>query len=69
LKPAEEIRAVLNAHGVNPDKPVITSCGSGVTATILNLALVSLGHHQLQVYDGSWTEWGAGGDELPVVRD
>jgi thiosulfate/3-mercaptopyruvate sulfurtransferase len=68
LKPSSELRAIIAAHGIDPDKPVVTSCGSGVTATILNLALTSLGYDQMRAYDGSWAEWGGRAD-LPVVRD
>lgn len=58
LKDPEACRAVFEAAGVDLDKPVITSCGSGVTAAILALALERLGHSQWSVYDGSWSEWG-----------
>jgi thiosulfate/3-mercaptopyruvate sulfurtransferase len=56
------LRAAFEQAGVDLDKPVITSCGSGVTAAILSLALERLGHAQHSLYDGSWTEWGAYGD-------
>jgi thiosulfate/3-mercaptopyruvate sulfurtransferase len=46
-------------------KPVTVMCGSGVTAAIVNLALELIGHRQVAVYDGSWTEWG-GRTELPI---
>ncbi|MEM7524485.1 MAG: 3-mercaptopyruvate sulfurtransferase [Pseudomonadota bacterium] len=59
MKPVEDTRAVFEAAGVSLDKPIITSCGSGVTAGILALALARLGHRKTAVYDGSWTEWGA----------
>ncbi|MFN4143503.1 3-mercaptopyruvate sulfurtransferase [Aestuariivirga sp.] len=59
LKPAEEIRAAFEAAGVDPTRPVITSCGSGVTAAILSLALALLGTRDHALYDGSWTEWGS----------
>lgn len=58
-------RTILDA-GIDPDKPLVTSCGSGVTAPLLNLALAQLGVEALSVYDGSWAEWG-GRDDLPVV--
>ncbi len=52
------LRARFTASGVNPARPVVTSCGSGVTACCLALALDILGSRQYAVYDGSWSEWG-----------
>ncbi|WP_407051203.1 3-mercaptopyruvate sulfurtransferase [Methyloraptor flagellatus] len=52
------VAAVFAKAGVSGDKPIITSCGSGVSAAILWLALETLGHTRLGLYDGSWTEWG-----------
>jgi thiosulfate/3-mercaptopyruvate sulfurtransferase len=51
------IRDVFKKTGVDLSKPITTSCGSGVTAAILSLALHSIGHGNLSLYDGSWTEW------------
>ena len=65
LLPDDELRAVFNAAGVNIEKPVITSCGSGVTAAVLDLALTQLGAVDTRLYDGSWSEWG-GRSDLPV---
>lgn len=59
MKPAEETRAVFEAAGVDLSKPAITTCGSGVTAAILTLALQRLGKTDHSLYDGSWAEWGA----------
>lgn len=59
MKPPADLRAAMEAAGVDLSRPVITSCGSGVTAAILSLALEILGHRNHSLYDGSWTEWGA----------
>ena len=50
---------------INQEKPIITTCGSGVTAAIISLALEIVGYKNHSVYDGSWTEWGQF-DQLPV---
>jgi thiosulfate/3-mercaptopyruvate sulfurtransferase len=66
LKSAEELRAVLTRAGIDAERPTTVSCGSGVTAPILALALARLGREDVAVYDGSWTEWGGLAD-TPVV--
>lgn len=67
LKPLDELRAIFDEQGVDLEKPTITSCGSGVTAAVIALALQSLGHDDTRLYDGSWSEWGARTD-TPVVK-
>jgi thiosulfate/3-mercaptopyruvate sulfurtransferase len=64
----EKAAAVFKSAGVDLDKPIITSCGSGVTAAVLTLALQSLGKEPKGLYDGSWAEWGSRPD-LPIERD
>lgn len=58
MKAPAELRAVFEAAGVDLKKPAITTCGSGVTAAILALALERIGVGQVALYDGSWAEWG-----------
>lgn len=59
LKSPAEVKTIFEAAGVDLTKPVITSCGSGVTAAVLSLALEVTGKTDHSLYDGSWTEWGA----------
>lgn len=65
LLPVNELRDLLQSKGVDLDQPVVTSCGSGVTAAVITLALESVGHTDNKLYDGSWTEWG-GRSDTPV---
>ena len=67
MKSPDALRSVFEAAGVNLAKPAITSCGSGVTAAILSLALERIGHRNHALYDGSWAEWGMY-DDLAVEK-
>ncbi len=60
MRPEDALRAVFEAAGVDIDRPAITTCGSGVTAAVLTLALARIGAPDGALYDGSWSEWGAG---------
>lgn len=64
LKPADQLLEAFREAGVDVDKPLITSCGSGVSAAIANLALEVAGKPQPKLYDGSWTEWASRGKPI-----
>jgi thiosulfate/3-mercaptopyruvate sulfurtransferase len=59
MKDIDATRAIFEAAGVDLKQPIVTSCGSGITAAILTLALHRMGHTRNALYDGSWVEWGA----------
>lgn len=63
------LKQVIEAAGIDLSKPVITSCGSGVTAAVITLALQSLGHENNSLYDGSWSEWGGRPDTSIVTGE
>lgn len=65
LKTTDELDAIFFRHGVSFDRPIIASCGSGVTAAVVVLALTTLDVPDVPLYDGAWSEWGARAD-LPV---
>jgi thiosulfate/3-mercaptopyruvate sulfurtransferase len=67
LVPSDELRRRFAASGIDLTKPIVTSCGSGVTASVLAFGLHLIGRPDVAVYDGSWTEWG-GRDDTPVER-
>jgi len=66
FKPPAELRATFEKVGTDLNRPIVTTCGTGVTAAILMLALGEIGVDNVALYDGSWTEWGAR-PEAPVV--
>ncbi len=66
LKPRDKLLEVFAALDFDPAKPVITTCGSGITAAVIYLALECIGVSGARIYDGSWTDWG-GRDDLPVA--
>lgn len=66
LLPPDQLRQAFAAAGIDLDKPIITSCGSGVSAAILWLALDAIGREPTALYDGSWSEWGAR-EDLPLA--
>ena len=65
LKSRDELHSLFEAAGVDPHTPAVTTCGSGITACVLALALAETGHLRTSVYDGSWAEWGAN-ESLPI---
>jgi len=66
LRPSTELRDIFKAAGVDTNQSAVCSCGSGVTAAVIALALARLGKWDAAVYDGSWTEWG-GREDTPIV--
>jgi thiosulfate/3-mercaptopyruvate sulfurtransferase len=65
MKPPSELAKLVAAAGIDAAKPVVASCGSGVTAGVVALALAEIGYPDSAIYDGSWTEWGSSTD-LPI---
>ena len=66
MLPADRLAARIAASGIDPSKKVTASCGSGVTACVIGLALYLTGSPEAAIYDGSWTEWGGRAD-TPIV--
>ncbi|WAC48875.1 3-mercaptopyruvate sulfurtransferase [Asticcacaulis sp. SL142] len=66
LKPREELQAIFTHMGLIPNQTAVTTCGSGVTAAILALALYEIGHEAVRLYDCSWAQWGQEHLDTPV---
>ncbi|UXN04637.1 3-mercaptopyruvate sulfurtransferase [Bartonella sp. HY406] len=69
FKSNEEIFGIFKSAGIDPLAPVVTTCGSGVTAAVLTLALQGLGNENVRLYDGSWSEWGSLADSSVVTDE
>ena len=68
LRRALAIQSNLNAAGVDPKRPLVASCGSGVTACVVAFGLYLIGNKEVAIYDGSWAEWG-GREDTPITTD
>jgi thiosulfate/3-mercaptopyruvate sulfurtransferase len=67
LKPSHQLQTLFEQAGISPSTAIVTSCGSGVTAAIITLALVECGYGMNRLYDGSWSEW-ASADDTEIVN-
>jgi thiosulfate/3-mercaptopyruvate sulfurtransferase len=67
LQPVAQLRQLLSSAAVDHSKPLVTSCGSGVSAAVLLLALYQMGIHEVPLFDGSWAEWGRRKD-VPIEQ-
>jgi thiosulfate/3-mercaptopyruvate sulfurtransferase len=68
LRSREELQRVFADASCDPAQPAVCTCGSGVTAAVIALALARLGRWDAAIYDGAWAEWG-GRDDTPIVTD
>lgn len=68
LLPVKTLERVFEGAGIDPQRPVTASCGSGVTAAVIALGLYQLGQDKVAIYDGSWSEWGLD-DALPIITE
>jgi thiosulfate/3-mercaptopyruvate sulfurtransferase len=71
LRSTDELRALFADRGIDAGDAVIATCGSGVTAAVIALALERVGAREISIYDGSWAEWGRVANEpalFPVVQ-
>ncbi|WDR02680.1 3-mercaptopyruvate sulfurtransferase [Devosia algicola] len=67
LRPADELRRAFAEIEINLEQPVVTTCGSGVTAAVLALALSVIGRNDVAIYDGSWSEWGGRPESADLI--
>ena len=67
LRSPAELQAAFTQAGVSLERPIVTTCGSGVSAAVLALGLAVLGRDDVAVYDGSWSEWGGRSDTAVVM--
>ncbi|PLX45612.1 MAG: 3-mercaptopyruvate sulfurtransferase, partial [Hyphomicrobiales bacterium] len=67
LKPMAEVKKLLDASPVDLSRPIVTTCGSGVTAAVMNLIFTEIGVSGTAMYDGSWSAWGCEDSGLPVA--
>jgi thiosulfate/3-mercaptopyruvate sulfurtransferase len=61
-RPIPELREAVKKAGIEPDRPIVASCGSGMTASVVLFALHLIGRDDTALYDGSWAEWGTDAD-------
>lgn len=66
IKTKEELKSIFSSITLEQDRPIIVTCGSGVTACVIALALFELGYPDIPVYDGSWSEWGRVESRMPI---
>ena len=66
MLPADKLKGLFETAGIDINRPIVSTCGSGITASVVALALARMGKPRSAVYDGSWTEWG-GLPDTPVV--
>lgn len=67
FKSPDDLKAIFDERGYARNKTIVTTCGSGVTASVLFMALTAIGHREIALYDGSWSEWGLR-EDLPIER-